>query len=361
MSRGNAPLKRPEQVKTPTPPLRQHCAALAVLALCGTAAAAAAPVDLSFPGPATITATRTEPMTTFRVATGPFQNGALPTETAEGALEQTAWRVEATGLSTLELITPLEGQLAAQGFSPLYQCETEACGGYDFRFATDVMAEPDMHVDLGDFRYFAARRMGAGGTEYVALLVSRSDHDGFVQMTQVGRTLRPVPALTTSTKSPEAPAPAIAAPRDQTALALPAARPAITTVNPENLGSRLELGQAEVLEDLVFASGSAQLEAGDYPSLQALADWLKADAGRKVTLVGHTDASGGLESNVRLSKARAESVRRWLVDRLGVPGDQIAAEGVGYLAPRATNQTEDGRRQNRRVEVISTSTQLVAP
>ena len=89
--------------------------------------------------------------------------------------------------------------------------------------------------------------------------------------------------------------------------------------------------------------------------------WLKADGARKVTLVGHTDASGGLEANVRLSKARAESVRRWLIDRLGVGADQVAAEGVGYLAPRATNQTEEGRQKNRRVEVISTSTQLLAP
>lgn len=321
----------------------------------------AAPVDLAFPGPAEMMATRTEPMTTFRVPVGPFAAGALPADTVQGALEQTAWRVETTGLTTLELIAPLRAQLQAQGFSALFECDTDACGGYDFRFSTEVMPEPDMHVDLGDFRYLAARREGRGGGEYVALLVSRSAHEGFVQLTQIGQSLRPVPVLTTSTKSPDLTAP----PKDQSAFALPgpAAGPvgATTVESPQNLGSRLELGQPQALEDLVFASGSSELAPGDYSSLDALAGWLKADGARKVTLVGHTDASGGLEANVRLSKARAESVRRWLIDRLGVGADQVAAEGVGYLAPRATNQTEEGRQKNRRVEVISTSTQLLAP
>lgn len=355
-----------------THPLRRLLLACAGLVL-SAPVLVAAPVDLSFPGPARITATRTEPMTTFRIPTGPFAAGALPVETAQGALEQTAWRVESEGLTTLELVTALRAQVLAQGFAPIYECDTDACGGYDFRFGTVVMPEPDMHVDLGDFRYLAARREGSGGAEYVALLVSRSAHEGFVQMTQIGASLRPVPALTTSTKSPEHPA--APPPKDQRAFALPgpadpssAGQPVgqspvgQTPVGaPQTLGSRLELGQPQPLEDLVFASGSSELAPGDYLSLDALAAWLKADAARKVTLVGHTDASGGLEANVRLSKARAESVRRRLIGTLGVSAGQVTAEGVGYLAPRATNQTEEGRQQNRRVEVISTSTQLLAP
>jgi OOP family OmpA-OmpF porin len=338
--------------------LRRLLLACAGLVLCAPVLAAA-PVDLSFPGPARITATRTEPMTTFRVPAGPFAAGSLPVETAQGALEQTAWQVEAGGVTTLELITALRAQVLAQGFAPIFECDTDACGGYDFRFGTAVMPEPDMHVDLGDFRYLAARREGSGGAEYVALLVSRSAHEGFVQMTQIGASLRPVPALTTSTKSPEPPA--VLPPKDQSAFALPGPAGQTPVAGPQTLGSRLELGQPQPLEDLVFASGSSELAPGDYPSLEALAMWLKADPARKVTLVGHTDASGGLEANVRLSKARAESVRRRLIGTLGVSAGQVTAEGVGYLAPRATNQTEEGRQQNRRVEVISTSTQLLAP
>ena len=344
-------------MKTRIAPLRLRAAALAVTL---TVALPASGFELTLPGPAETTASRIEPLTTFRLPVGPFAAGALPTRQTEGALEQTAWKIATPGLSTLELIAPLRDQLAAEGFAPLFECETDACGGFDFRFGTDVLPEPDMHVDLGDFRYLAAERDGPAGPEFVALLVSRSAHDGFVQVTRIGKGLRPAPMMTTSTKSP-----LIATTPDQSAFALPVAKPAATpgtTVeSPANLGKRLELGQPEVLEDLVFAPGKAELAAGDFASLAALADWLKADPARQVTLVGHTDASGALAGNIRLSKARAESVRAYLVNQLGVGAAQVQAEGVGYLAPRASNQTDDGRQKNRRVEVISTSTKLLAP
>ena len=340
-----------KQVTTRTPLLRLCAVALAM------AGAPACALDLALPGPAEITATRSEPMTTFRLPIGPFAAGALPTRATEGALVQTAWRLDTPGLSTLELIAPLRDQLAKAGFTALYECETDGCGGFDFRFATDVLPEPDMHVDLGDFRYLAAERSGPAGPEFVALMVSRSSDDGFVQMTQIGKALRPAPQMTTSTKSP---LPA-AAPAGQSAFALPTPVPGRTVEGPDNLGKRLELGQPEVLEDLIFAPGKADLAEGDFASLAALAAWLLADPARQVTLVGHTDASGALTGNIRLSKARAESVRATLVDRFGVGAGQVQAEGVGYLAPRASNQTDDGRQKTRRVEVISTSTKLLAP
>lgn len=340
-------------MKTRIAPLRRCAAALAVTVM---VAQPALGFDLMLPGPAETTASRIDPSTTFRLPIGPYAAGALPTQQTEGALEQTAWKIATPGLSTLELIAPLREQLAAEGFSALYECETEACGGFDFRFGTDVLPEPDMHVDLGDFRYLAAERSGPSGPEFVALLVSRSAHDGFVQVTRIGKGLRPAPLLTTSTKSPFiAPVP------DQSAFALPAPPPGTTVESAANLGKRLELGQPEVLEDLVFATGKAELATGDFASLTALAGWLTADPARQVTLVGHTDASGALAGNIRLSKARAESVRAYLINRLGVGSGQVQAEGVGYLAPRASNQTDEGRQKNRRVEVISTSTKLLAP
>jgi len=58
-----------------------------------------------------------------------------------------------------------------------------------------------------------------------------------------------------------------------------------------------------------------------------------------------------------LGKARAEAVRKALIAK-GVPQGQVSAAGVGYLAPRATNLTPEGRAENRRVEVVLTSTQL---
>ena len=96
---------------------------------------------------------------------------------------------------------------------------------------------------------------------------------------------------------------------------------------------------------------------GVYPSLVALADLLTANPGMQVALVGHTDASGSLEVNIAVSRKRAESVRQRLIQRYKIPARQVAAEGVGYLSPRAPNLSEAGRERNRRVEVMMTTTQ----
>ena len=112
-----------------------------------------------------------------------------------------------------------------------------------------------------------------------------------------------------------------------------------------------------VLEGLAFESGKAALADPDAPALVALAAWLKANPGRSVTLVGHTDASGSLAANVTLSRQRAATVRQVLIDRYGLSAAQVSAEGVGPLAPRASNDTDQGRAQNRRVEAVLAPTQ----
>jgi outer membrane protein OmpA-like peptidoglycan-associated protein len=76
-----------------------------------------------------------------------------------------------------------------------------------------------------------------------------------------------------------------------------------------------------------------------------------------VALVGHTDTSGGLETNIVISRRRAEQVRSVLLGQYDVPREQVTAEGVGYLSPRASNLTEAGQQANRRVEVVVTKTE----
>lgn len=304
-------------------------------------------LELEFPGAATLTASRSEPQSSIRLPTGPFANGTLPTQLTEGALDMAAFRLMLERGSTLDLMQSLRAQVVAAGFEVVFECETEICGGYDFRYGTEVLPEPDMHVDLGDFRYLLAKgRNVADGS--VALLVSSSGKTGFAQVTKVGGR----GTVTGSATSP------VAAP-DTKAVA---AEVAPTQVEPmSDLATGLESGRARVLEDLVFPSGSAALAEGDYASLAALAAWLAADSGRKVVLVGHTDVTGGLEGNIRLSRLRAESVRQALLFKHNISPDRVQAEGIGFLSPRESNLTEEGRRKNRRVEVMATSTELLAP
>ena len=313
----------------------------------GAVPAFAAPqLDLQFLGPSETTVQRAEALASFRLAVGPFQSGTIATRLTEGNLEQTAWRIADPEASTLQTVQSLRDQIAAAGFKLLFECETEACGGYDFRYGTAILPEPDMHVDLGDFRYLAAERQAAQGIEYLSLIVSKSPDNGFVQLTRIGGAA--TPQLVSSTKSPE--------PAKPTSFALKPTPAADTAIAATDLGKTLDLGQALVLEDLVFASGSSTLNAGDYASLAALAVWLAAHPTQAVVLVGHTDASGGLAANVALSKKRAESVRQVLVARYGVAAAQVSANGVGPLSPRASNLAPDGQQQNRRVEVVPTPT-----
>ena len=295
---------------------------------------AAQAMTLEFPGPAVPTANKQEELTSYRMPVGPWTATGTPTTLTEGALDQTAWRIDAPGLTTLQLMAPLRDQLTTAGFTPIYECETTACGGFDFRYGTDVLSEPAMHVDLGDFRYLAASRKTRAGAEHVSLFVSRSAASGFVQMIRIGAV--PPPQVTASTKTP-------------------LAQPVGTAASPGDIGAKLESGGALVLEDLMFPSGTSELAEGDYLSLAALAAWLRANPTRPVALVGHTDASGALDTNIALSRKRAQAVRQRLIESFALPPEQIIAEGVGYLAPRDSNLTEDGRMKNRRVEVVPTS------
>ncbi len=302
-----------------------------VLALFGAPTMAA---TLDMPAGATRATERIDPLGSYAVPVDPWADGALPVTEAEGQITRQAWHVPSTA-TTLQLLAPLREQLSQQGFEVLLQCETEGCGGFDFRFETDVLPEPEMHVDLGDFRFLSLRRTGEETPEFMTLLISRTSNTGYIQVVSVGpASAEPLTTENLATKTPET-----------------------TPLAPLAFADQLETKGRAVLGDLSFDTGSAQLSEGPFPSLGALADYLLANPDRQVTLVGHTDAEGGLDANIVLSRARARSVRQRLTEAYGIPPAQLEADGVGYLMPLSSNLTEDGRLANRRVEVVLISTE----
>lgn len=321
--------------------------------LCLVAAPVAA-LELAMPAPVSSVEAKQVESATFALPVGPYRAGAVPTTLVTGVLDQRAYRLDAKGVALNALAGPLRAQLEAQGFEILLDCEARACGGFDFRFAIDVIAEPHMHVDLGEFRFLSAR---LGAAEAVTVLISRSSAAGFVQITRIAPEAMPEGAVETT--------PGAGAATEDLPLVPTPAQPEIAAPLVANdaapAGGLIEMlvrDGSVALDDLVFGSGSAALEDRDYGSLAELARWLKADPQRFLVLVGHTDGSGALEANIRLSKLRAEAVREMMMARFAVSGTQIRAEGAGPLAPRASNAGEDGRRKNRRVEaVLTTSTQ----
>ncbi|MVM34657.1 sodium-translocating pyrophosphatase [Spirosoma sp. HMF4905] len=101
---------------------------------------------------------------------------------------------------------------------------------------------------------------------------------------------------------------------------------------------------------LLFQTGSATLEPQSQEQLKNIAEILKAHPAVTIKLGGYTDNTGNAASNLKLSQDRANSVRVEL-EKLGVAKDRLEAEGYGQEHPVASNDTEEGRAQNRRISI----------
>ncbi|MFP4207191.1 MAG: OmpA family protein [Wenzhouxiangella sp.] len=127
----------------------------------------------------------------------------------------------------------------------------------------------------------------------------------------------------------------------------------------ESLRRRLELmelretdrGVVVTLGDVLFAMGQTELQPGARDNLADVVELLQSEPERRIRIEGHTDSSGPASVNMRISEQRAQAVLDALVD-MGIAADRIQAIGMGEEFPIASNETEDGRNQNRRVDVI---------
>ena len=110
-------------------------------------------------------------------------------------------------------------------------------------------------------------------------------------------------------------------------------------------------GTILVINDLLFASGGANLQAQSQRRLEPLVHYLHDNVQREIIIEGHTDSLGQAESNKRLSLKRAETVKGFLVSR-GIESARIETRGFGEEVPVASNTTNAGRSLNRRVEIV---------
>jgi outer membrane protein OmpA-like peptidoglycan-associated protein len=119
------------------------------------------------------------------------------------------------------------------------------------------------------------------------------------------------------------------------------------------IGSALRLSfDASVLFDFDRSTLRPEAQAALADAAARIAEY----PGAAVTVEGHTDDVGAAGYNAKLSKARAESVRAFLLSRPEVRGSKIVATGFGATRPVTSNATEEGRQQNRRVEIVVTPT-----
>lgn len=112
-----------------------------------------------------------------------------------------------------------------------------------------------------------------------------------------------------------------------------------------------ERGIVITLGDVLFATGRAELRGGAPEGLRKLAAFLQQYPDRSIAIEGHTDSVGSESSNFNLSQRRADTVQAFLANQ-GVATNRMRTVGMGEGSPVASNDTNTGRQQNRRVEVI---------
>lgn len=106
------------------------------------------------------------------------------------------------------------------------------------------------------------------------------------------------------------------------------------------------------VRDILFEFDSAEIIDESADALATIAEVLESSSELELVIVGHTDNVGDFDYNLSLSMERAQSVADWLEERHGLDADRLQPAGAGMMAPVATNRTEEGREQNRRVELV---------
>ncbi|RMG83732.1 MAG: OmpA family protein [Bacteroidetes bacterium] len=113
---------------------------------------------------------------------------------------------------------------------------------------------------------------------------------------------------------------------------------------------KYELPKVYTLENVYFDSGKSTLRPESYKALNNLAEVMLHKKSMKIEIAGHTDSDGDDEANMKLSQARAEAVKSYLIKK-GIEAERIVAKGYGETQPVASNDTEEGKQKNRRTEV----------
>lgn len=262
------------------------------------------------------------------LAAGPVRQSRQLEEklSLEGEVEVVHYRIAPGVSSPLEVQRAYEEALAAKGFEILFQCRGEDCGGRAFNHTVT-----DGRTGFGEEhrhqRYLLARLQRPGEAEvHLSLYTTQAAGLGGPRKDEINQRLvvvvgRPFGA-------------------------------ALEAVSAEEMQSALgEEGQV-ALYGILFAFDSAELLPESEPVLTEIASLLGLEPGLSLLIVGHTDNVGGLDYNLGLSQRRAAAVRQALVQRHAIAAERLESHGVGFLAPVASNRSEEGRALNRRVVLV---------
>jgi len=240
----------------------------------------------------------------------------------EGKITRIVYAVP-QGRSVLEVFRNYQGALKKAAFETLFACEGQACcesgcssprvyGSGEF----DDYWGPDHGI-----RYLSAKLARPEGDVYVSLLVDDQGGLGGPGVELYVVEMKPMQSD-------------------------------LVTVDAASLASDINrTGHASVY-GIYFDTGKADIKPESGATLKEIATLLQGDPTLKLYVVGHTDNQGALDLNMDLSRRRADAVLAALTTKYAVPAARLRAYGSGPYAPVASNDSEDGRAKNRRVELV---------
>jgi OOP family OmpA-OmpF porin len=118
------------------------------------------------------------------------------------------------------------------------------------------------------------------------------------------------------------------------------------------LADALKTKGSIALHDILFDTGKATIKPESADALAPIGELLKSDPSLKLEIQGHTDNVGGAAANLKLSQDRAAAVKAYVVQTFGIADARLTTAGFGDTKPIADNKTDDGKAQNRRVELV---------
>jgi OOP family OmpA-OmpF porin len=273
------------------------------------------PLISRYPG-SFITEYKQEDFDEFELPLGQLKDGkGVKSQHLEGKITHILYQ-NPEGRSVLEIYRNFEGALRNVGLQVLYSCASAAqCGSGEF---TGFAGQPAQWWNDSDpVRYLSAKLSRPQGDVFVSI---------HVQPGQYGTWLNVI-----ETKPMEA---------------------GLVTINAASLADDISRSGHVSVYGIYFDTGKADVKPESDAAIKEIAKLLQQNASLKLHVVGHTDNTGDLVSNMDLSKRRADAVAKVLTGKYTVAAARLHADGVGPLSPLASNKTEEGRAKNRRVELV---------
>jgi outer membrane protein OmpA-like peptidoglycan-associated protein len=258
----------------------------------------------------------------FSLPLGPVneENTITKNQHLEGKITRIVY-VAPAGRTVLEVFRNYQAALKKGGFETLFTCGPQGCGSTIANAYANSGDNADYWGPEHGIHYISAKLARPEGDVYVSLLVDDQGGDSRANAELYVIEVKPMESD-------------------------------LITVNAASLANDINrTGHASVY-GIYFDTGKADVKPESDATLSEIAKLIQGDPTLKLYVVGHTDNQGALDLNMDLSLRRAEAVLAALTTKYAVPATRLKAYGCGPYSPVASNDSEDGRAKNRRVELV---------